>query len=128
MKLILYYISLIVFLALITGFLISQNRNFDTMGAPVMFGIVAVLLAYALAISLVGEGLKEDEQEISNRRLTNRIALIVGASVLAIGVIFQFLVNHYLDYWLITGLVAINLSKIISLIYLNNKKSDYIIK
>ena len=122
MKLILYYISLIVFLALITGFLISQNRNFDTMGAPVMFGIVAVLVAYTLAMSLVGEGSKENEQDIQNRNFTNRISLIVGTSILSIGVICQFLINHYLDYWLLGALLAINLSKIISLIYLNNKK------
>lgn len=122
MKLIIYYLSLLVFLAIIIGFLISQNRNFDTMGLPVMFGIVAVLVVYTLAMSLVGEGSSEDERELYHRRLANRIGLIVGTSVLSIGIIFQFLISHYLDYWLLGALMTINLSKIVSLIYLNYKK------
>jgi hypothetical protein len=122
MKLIIYYLSLLVFLAVITGFLISQNRNFDNMGAPIIFSIIAVLIIYTLAMSLVGEGPIEDEREVSNRRQANRIALITAVAVLSIGVIVQFLVNHYLDYWLLIALMGINISKVISLIYLNYKK------
>ncbi len=122
MKLILYYLSLLVFLAVITGFLISQNSVTTQMNMTVMFTICAVLIAYTLAMSLVGEGPKEDERELYHRRIANRVALITGTSVLSIGIMFQFLAHHYVDYWLLGGLMSINLSKIISLIYLNYKK------
>ncbi|OGE90321.1 MAG: hypothetical protein A3E29_04505 [Candidatus Doudnabacteria bacterium RIFCSPHIGHO2_12_FULL_48_16] len=80
---------------------------------------VSLLLGvYVVAISLVGEGKIIDERDMQHRYTSNRLALIAGTVILSIGVLVQ-LFNHALDYWLLAGLIAINLVKIVSLIYSN---------
>lgn len=54
--------------------------------------------------------------------LANRAALISGTIVLSLGVLYQLFISHQLDYWLLLALMGINLSKIVSLIYLNYRK------
>ena len=122
MKLILYYLSLLIFLAVVTGFLISQNQAADAMGMSTMLGIGVALAIYVMAMSLVGEGPSEDERELHHRRVANRTAMIAGTIILSVGVLYQLFVTHQLDYWLLVALMGINLSKIISLIYLNYRK------
>lgn len=122
MKLIIYYLSLLVFLAIVTGYLISQNSTTDPMTMGVMVGISAALVVYVVAMSLIGEGPKEDERGVLHRQIANRIALIVGSSILSIGILYQLFVSHNLNYLALIALMGINLSKIISLIYLNYKK------
>lgn len=122
MKLILYYLSLLIFLAVVTGFLISQNQAETTMGMSTMLGIGMALGLYVIAMSLIGEGPQEDEREAYHRRMANRAAMIAGTVLLSIGVLYQLFVVHQLDYWLLIALMGINLSKIISLIYLNYRK------
>lgn len=122
MKLIFYYLSLLVFLAVVTGFLISQNQAQTTMGMSTMLGIGVALGLYVIAMSLIGEGPEEDERETHHRRIANRVAMIAGTIILSVGVLYQLFVVHQLDYWLLIALMGINLSKIISLIYLNYRK------
>lgn len=122
MKLILYYLSLLVFLAVVTGFLISQNQAQTTMGMSTMLGIGVALGLYVIAMSLIGEGPQEDERETHHRRIANRAAMVTGTIILSIGVLYQLFVAHQLDYWLLIALMGVNLSKIISLIYLNYRK------
>ena len=122
MKLIFYYLSLLVFLAIVTGFLISQNQAQATMGMSTMLGIGVALGLYVVAMSLIGEGPQEDEREAHHRRIANRTAMITGTIILSIGVLYQLFVIHQLDYWLLIALMGINLSKIVSLIYLNYRK------
>ena len=122
MKLILYYLSLLIFLAVVTGYLISQNQADNTMGMSTMLGIGVALGLYVVAMSLVGEGPQEDERETHHRRIATRVAMIAGTIILSMGVIYQIFVTHQLDYWLLVALMGINLSKIISLIYLNYRK------
>lgn len=122
MKLIIYYLSLLVFLAIVTGYLISQNSSTNPMTMGVMVGISAALAIYVVAMSLIGEGSKEDERGVLHRQIANRIALIVGSSVLSIGILCQLFASHDLNYLALIALMGINLSKIISLIYLNYKK------
>jgi dipeptide/tripeptide permease len=122
MKIIYYYISLLVFIAMLTGFVISQSQATDSMGMGTMLGISAALIVYVVAMSLVGEGPQADERELLHRRVANRVAMITGTVILSIGVLYQLFITHHLDYWLLIALVGINLSKIISLIYLNHKK------
>jgi putative flippase GtrA len=72
-------------------------------------------------MSLVGEGKMADERESLHRYYSNRAALVGGTVLLSIGVLYQ-LFTHHLDYWLLAGLIVINLVKIVSLIYLDYKK------
>ncbi len=123
MKLIIYYLSLLVFLAMVTGYLISQASTAATpMSMGTMVGISAALVIYVVGMSLIGEGPKEDERETMHRQLANRVALIVGSSLLSIGVLYQLFISHQLNYLALIVLMVINLSKIISLIYFNYKK------
>lgn len=119
MKIIVYYLVLLVFIALFTGFLIQANADEMSMGQIVS---ISVLLAiYTVAISFLGEGKTEDEREIQHRYVSNRMALITGTLILSAGVLVGIF-THALNYWLLGGLIAINLVKTISLIYLNYKK------
>ncbi len=122
MKLILYYLALLVFIAVVAGFLISQNSAANTMDMTAVLWVCVLLGGYTVAMSLVGEGKTEDEREQHHRFVANRWALIAGTATLSIGIIYQLMVQHSLNYWLLIGLVAINLTKIISFIYLNYKK------
>jgi len=120
MKIIIYYLLLLVFIALIGGFLLSGSSS--EMGMAQMLGISAGLILYTVAVSLVGEKRAADEREVLHRNLSNRAGLIAGTIIFSIGLIYQLFVTHRLDYWLLTGLIVINLAKIVSLIYLNYKK------
>ena len=120
MKTIIYYLLLLIFIALLSGFLIFGQAN--TMSMPQMLGVSAFLGLYTVAMSLVGEMGVTDERDVLHRNLANRAGLVAGLVVLSLGVLYQMFVAHRIDYWLLTGLIAINLTKIISLIFLNYKK------
>ena len=120
MKLILYYLLLLVFIALVAGYLLSGDAT--AMGMKQMIGVSAALVLYTVGVSLVGEGAGGDEREVLHRNLSNRAGLIAGTVIFSLGLIYQLFVSHHLDWWLLAGLIAINLTKIVSLIYLNYKK------
>ncbi len=119
MKSILYYLFLLIFIALIAGYAMFGNAG--SMSMPQMLGVSAGLVLYTVAMSLVGESKNPDEREILHRNLSNRAGLIAGLLIFSIGAIVQ-LFNHHIDYWLLSGLVVINVTKIVSLIYLNSNK------
>lgn len=79
--------------------------------------IAIVLGLYVVAMSLVGEGKVVDERGMLHRYLANRWALVSGTTVLTLGVVYQLFVSHELDYWLLSTLIAINVVKIVGLIY-----------
>lgn len=120
MKSIIYYLFLLIFIALLSGFLVFGRS--EAMSMPQMLGVSAFLVLYTVAMSLVGEGVNQDEREILHRNLSNRAGLIAGLVILSIGALCQLFINHKVDYWLLAGLIVINLTKIVSLIYLGNKK------
>lgn len=119
MKTIIYYLLLLVFIILVVGFLIASRPI--AMGMTQMVAVSGALVLYIVAMSLVGEGIKQDEREVLHRDLANRAGLVAGLIILSLGIIVQ-LFNHRVDYWLLSGLVVINLTKIISLIFLENKR------
>ena len=116
MKIIIYYLLLLVFIALFAGFLI-QNRSSE-MSMQEMLSASLLLSVYVVAMSLVGEGKAVDERDLHHRYFANRSALVAGTIVISVGVLYQ-LFTHQLDYWLLAGLIIINLVKTVSLIYAN---------
>ena len=118
MKIIVYYLLLLIFIALLTGFLIQGDASHMSMQK--MLSVSALLAVYVVAMSLVGEGKTEDERGLHHRYLANRAGLVAGTIFLSVGILYQ-LFAHELDYWLLAGLIAINLVKIVSLIYSNHK-------
>ena len=120
MRVILYYLSLLVFIVLFSAFLVTGQTG--DMSMPQMVSVCVVLVIYTVIISVVGEGRSLDEREVLHRNLANRVGLIVGTVVLSVGVIYQLFVNHHLDYWMLLGLAVINFAKLITLIFLHHKK------
>jgi hypothetical protein len=120
MKLILYYLSLLILIAIVTGFSISENGA--SMATSQMLGVSAALVLYTVAMSLIGEGPVTDERDRHHRYVSNRAAMIAGTVVFSTAIIYQLFISHNLDYWLLVGLIAMNLTKIVSLIYLNYRK------
>lgn len=116
MKIIKYYLALLVLIILIAWFLWQTND----MSMGQMISVSVFLGIYVIAMSLVGEGKVIDERELQHRYMANRLALIAGTIVLSIGVLVQ-LFTHTMDYWLLGGLIFINFVKIVSLIYSNYK-------
>ncbi len=119
MKIIIYYLALLVLIALISGFLIRGDSA--SMSMEQMISVSVFLGIYVVAMSLVGEGKVVDERESQHRYTSNRLALIAGTIVLSMGVLVQIFA-HTLDYWLLAGLIAINLVKIVSLIYSTHRQ------
>ena len=119
MKIIIYYLILLIFIALFSGFLL-QPRSQD-MSMQTMISVSVLLAIYVVAMSLVGEGQAIDEREVSHRYFSNRIALVAGTIILSTGVLYQ-LFTHNLDYWLLAGLIGINFAKILSLIYASHNR------
>lgn len=120
MKIIIYYLLLLVLIALLGGFLIIGRP--DTMGMNQMLGVSAALILYTVAMSFVGEGTGLDERDVLHRNTSNRAGLLAGGVIFSLGIIYQLFFIHKLDWWLLIGLITINLTKTISLIYLNYKK------
>lgn len=119
MKIIRYYLALLLFIVIFSIFLWYQNLNTMTMS---MMVISCFLLAiYVITLSLVGEGKQVDERENHHRYIANRGALLAGTSIISLGILYQ-LFNHQLDYWLLASLVVINIVKISSFLYLEYKK------
>lgn len=88
---------------------------------PKMVSLSIALGAYVVLLSFVGEGRAEDERQAAHRYFGSRIALIAGTTVLSLGILWQMF-HHELDYWLLAGLIAMNLTKIVSLIYATFRK------
>ncbi|MDR3642318.1 MAG: hypothetical protein P4L74_01655 [Candidatus Doudnabacteria bacterium] len=119
MKVIIYYLLLLVFIALVAGSLVLGRPQ--SMGMQQMLGISAALILYVIAMSFVGEGKNQDERQILHKNLSNRAGLVAGSVIFSLGILYQLFVSHNIDYWLWAGLIAINLTKIISLIFLENR-------
>ena len=94
----------------------------DALAMNQMVGVSAALILYTIAMSFVGEGKNQDERQVLHKNLANRAGLIAGTIVFSLATLYQLFVKHSVDYWLLVGLITINLTKIISLIYLENKK------
>lgn len=122
MKIIYYYISLLGLIILTTAFLISGQDNASAMSMTKLATVCVLLGVYVVGMSVAGEGKTTDEREISHRYSANRISLLVGTAVLSCGLLYQLFVTHQPDYWLLAGLIAINLVKVLSLIYLHFKR------
>lgn len=120
MKNILYYLLLLVLIALTGGYMFSFHNQ--PMSMPEMLGICTILVIYTVGICFVGEGTNLDERDILHRNIANRFGLITGNIIFSLGLIYQIFISHSLDFWLLAGLIGINLTKLISLIYLENKK------
>lgn len=119
MKILLYYIALLILIALVTGFLLSTGGS--SMSMNQIITVSSFLILYTVGISFVGEMKAEDERDLAHKFTASRAGTIAGTLILSVGILVQ-LFTHHLDYWLLTALIGINVTKIVSLIYLNYRK------
>lgn len=78
--------------------------------------IAGLLVVFALFASFIWREIVQDEREALHRLMAGRIAYLMGAGGLVLGVIVQSL-QHNLDPWLV-GILGITIfAKIIGLIY-----------
>ncbi len=94
----------------------SQAQSSADMEMSTMLGIGVALAIYVVAMSLIGEGPSEDERELHHRRVANLALIHIGRCRRRGEFLYQLFISHQLDYWLLIGLIGINLSKIVSLI------------
>lgn len=87
-----------------------------------MLGIAGALVLYTVALSLVGEGHSTADRELLHKYMANRAALIAGTVIFVMGILYQLFISNSVDYWLLIGLIVINLTKIISLVFLNYRR------
>ena len=120
MKLLLYYIALLILIVLVTGFLLSTGSG-QGMSMNQVITVCSFLILYTVGMSFVGEMKAEDERDLAHKFTASRAGIIAGTIILSIGILVQ-LFTHHLDYWLLAGLIGINVTKIVSLIYLNYRK------
>src|SRR5258708_27902874 len=111
MKIIIYYLILLIFIALLTGFLLQQHS--DGMSMPTMLSISVLLSIYVVAMSMVGEGKTIDEREVSHRYIANRSALMAGTVFFFIWILYQLFINNF-DYFFLKRFIIINFFKIVS--------------
>jgi hypothetical protein len=94
----------------------------DAMSMPTLISICGFLILYSVLISLAGETKCEDEREVLHRNLSNRVAAIAATIFISGGLIYQIVVTHHVDWWLLAAIIIINLTKITSLIYFHYKR------
>lgn len=82
----------------------------------VMTVTVALLIAFALFASFVWKEKPRDEREALHRIASGRIAYLVGAALLVVGIVYQTLGNR-LDPWLVIVLSSMILAKVIGVAY-----------
>jgi hypothetical protein len=81
-----------------------------------MMLITGFALMFTIFTAFIWREKVRDEREGMHRLLAGRFAFLVGAGILAIGIIIES-VNHMLDPWLVYALIGMMLSKIAGLIY-----------
>ena len=118
MKIITYYLTLLVLLALLAGYLLQSHPS--GMGMTQMVSVSVLLGLYVIAISFIGEGKATDERESMHRYNANRSGLVAGTIIISIGILYQIF-THHIDPWLLASLVGINFIKVTSLIYAHYK-------
>ncbi|MBI4090687.1 MAG: hypothetical protein HY422_01560 [Candidatus Komeilibacteria bacterium] len=123
-------IASIAFIILLAAFLDPFGRYMPSEAA--MMQMLALLVIFAVFAVFVWKEKARDEREALHALLAGRIAFLVGAGVLVIGVIVQSLdhavdpvragVSNGVDSWLVHALGAMILAKMLGRIYAQRRQ------
>ena len=100
---------------LLLGLLVNPF-GFWMPSAMAMMLMAALVIAFALFAAFFWRERARDEREHLHRLLAGRIAFLVGAGILVLGIVVQT-ARHELDPWLAAALAGMILGKIAGLIY-----------
>lgn len=96
----------------ILAFVVSNPYDF-WMPRPLYMMLATVLVVFvALFAVFVWKENSADERDSQHIWKSGRVSFMVGAVVLLFGVVFEALVNHYVDPWLAFSLAAMVIAKI----------------
>ncbi len=109
----------IIFLILLGIFLNPFNLFMPPAFLSMM--IVFLLTAFGFFILLIWKEQPKDEREKFHSMYADRLSLILGGTVLVVGIIFEELVLGRLDTWLIYALGAIVIGKLVGMYYIKKK-------
>ena len=84
--------------------------------ALLMMMVLGLIIVFALFASFVWRENHRDEREGFHKMMAGRIAFLVGAGLLTLGIIVQSF-NHVLDPWLVFILAGMIVAKVTALIY-----------
>ena len=113
--------EIFVSLALIVLLVLFLNPfGFWMPSALLMMMVLGLIVIFALFSGFIWKEQARDEREMLHRMLAGRIAYLVGAGILVLGIIVQSL-RHELDSWLVFTLGAMILAKIIGIAYSRKK-------
>ena len=84
--------------------------------ALLMMMVLGLIIVFALFASFVWRENHRDEREGFHKMMAGRIAFLVGAGLLTLGIIVQSF-NHALDPWLVFILAGMIVAKVTALIY-----------
>lgn len=103
-------VSLIILVVL--GVFLTPNHLLmpNTINAMLLLSLV---IAFLVFIGFIWRERSEDERDLVHIYKSGRISFFVGSSILVLGIIVQAL-QHDIDIWLLLGLFAMVLTKIIS--------------
>ena len=111
-----YASEIIVTILLVIAAALLWNPYWMPMGA-----LYAVIIAFVVLlggfIAFVWREHGGDEREVLIRQVASRIAHLSGTLVFAIGIVWQSLVTHSVDAWLIAGFMIIMLAKAVGYAY-----------
>ncbi len=123
MKKIIYLLLLLVFVMLITGAAVFGHP--ENMSAGALWGIAAALIVYAAILLLVREdrpAAAEGQALPPAAAASDTAVLAAGTAAVTLAVLYQLLTRNVIDYWLLAALIVMNLAKIVSFVYLENKQ------
>ena len=89
--------------------------------ALLMMMVLGLVVVFSLFAIFMWRENHRDEREGFHKMMAGRIAFLVGAALLALGIIVQSL-NHKLDPWLVFVLAGMIFAKSLALIYGRMKK------
>lgn len=82
--------------------------------------LTAVVAVFALFAGFVVRERAADERDMQHRSLSGRVAFLVGAAIITLGIIEQSLM-YTVDPWLVFALVGMILAKLISRMYADHR-------
>ena len=86
-----------------------------------MGAIYAVLICFAVALGIfatfVWRERGGDERDILIRQVASRIAYLCTSIILAIGIVFQTVVSHEVDIWLVAAFIVMVIAKVVGYAY-----------
>lgn len=91
-----------------------------SMATTVLVGLL--IAAFSVFLGFVWGEKAEDEREHFISLIAGRIAFLIGAGILVIGVVIQALLKNTPDPWLMSALAGMVVAKIAGLVYGKIKK------